>query len=55
MAFPQNSSVMDEVDECSLGASTCSVHARCVDTSHGYLCVCVDNYEGDGFNCTGIM
>lgn len=41
-------------EECLTDISNCSEYATCVETDHGFDCICVDSYEGDGYHCTGL-
>ena len=43
-----------DIDECELGTSSCSRHARCKNTKGGYECECADGFRGDGVTCTNV-
>ena len=42
-----------DVNECE-GGHNCSDHAQCRNIHGSYQCACLDGYEGDGYNCTGL-
>ena len=44
---------LPDVDECSSGAATCDVNARCQNTVGSYNCTCKEGFPGDGKRCTG--
>lgn len=50
--FMENGACTD-IDECASGLASCAPPslATCVNTQGGYLCSCVDGYEGDGRQC----
>lgn len=39
-----------DVDECL--SRPCHPNATCVNTEGSFTCVCANNFEGDGMNCT---
>lgn len=39
-----------DIDECS-GINICDEHSDCINEPGGYKCVCIDGYEGNGFQC----
>lgn len=43
-----------DIDECTLGTSSCSRHARCENTKGSYECQCADGFRGDGVTCTNV-
>jgi len=45
--------VIADIDECSMGTHTCDPNANCTDTDGSYNCMCMNGFEGNGFNCTG--
>ena len=44
-----------DIDECASGAHVCSDVALCLNAPGSYNCSCLDGYDGDGFNCTGVL
>ena len=45
-----------DIDECELDSlNDCDENANCIDTIGSYNCSCSPGYEGDGFNCTGVL
>ena len=48
-------SIMIDVDECTRSeANKCDPNALCTNTEGSYVCRCLNGYQGDGRNCTGI-
>ena len=44
-----------DIDECaSEGDNECDINAQCTNTEGSYVCRCLEGYQGDGRNCTGI-
>lgn len=39
-----------DVDECA--SNPCHPNATCENTDGSFTCACVNNFDGDGFNCT---
>ena len=46
---------MTDINECELETYPCSQNANCADTEGSFYCTCREGFEGDGFNCTGII
>ena len=44
-----------DINECELETDLCSPNANCTDTDGSFNCTCREGFEGDGFNCTGII
>ena len=42
-----------DVDECEEGTDLCNGNALCNNNIGSYECVCMEGYEGDGFECNG--
>ena len=43
-----------DFNECELEIHPCSPNANCTDTDGSFNCTCMEGFEGDGFNCTGM-
>jgi len=46
-------SLSADLDECAENAGSCDINADCFNTPGSFCCVCMDGYNGNGFNCTG--
>ena len=47
--------IIADINECELETYPCSSNANCTDTDGSFNCTCREGFEGDGFNCTGII
>ena len=47
--------ILTDIDECELETYPCHSNANCTDTDGSFNCTCREGFEGDGFNCTGII
>ena len=45
-----------DIDECEQESlNDCDVNANCSNTVGSYSCFCHRGFEGDGFNCSGVI
>ena len=44
-----------DINECELETYPCHFNASCTDTEGSFNCTCNEGFEGNGFNCTGIV
>ena len=44
-----------DINECELERDPCHFNASCTDTEGSFNCTCREGFEGNGFNCTGII
>ena len=42
---------MTDIDECRDNGHDCHVNATCTDTDGGFICRCMESYEGIGTVC----
>lgn len=43
-----------DVNECTSGNNNCSIYANCENKIGSYICVCKQEYSGDGYICEGM-
>lgn len=43
-----------DLNECT-DSGLCNKNARCINTEGSYECQCHDGFQGNGYNCTGIL
>ena len=46
--------VFADINECELETYPCHSNASCTDTDGSFNCTCIEGFEGNGFNCTGM-
>jgi len=44
-----------DIDECLMNNGGCSTNGKCTDAIGSFTCACVSGYEGNGFDCFGIV
>lgn len=47
--------VATDLNECGQGNGPCDKNAHCKNTEGSYECQCYDGFQGNGYNCTGIL
>ena len=47
--------ILSDIDECIPEVSSCHEKAFCLNTNGSFECSCDEGYDGDGFQCTGLL
>ena len=41
-----------DIDECENDVRVCDAYATCINTNDSFTCTCIENYTGNGTNCS---